>query len=64
MKNIILPCDCKLSWDEKELELIMCDYHFNEYIYDGFTIPTEEFIKNVTSPKDSHYSSKTSANLK
>ena len=32
MKNIMLPCDCKLGWDEKELELIMCTTHFNEYL--------------------------------
>jgi hypothetical protein len=43
MKNIMLPCDCKLRWDEEELELITCTTHFNEYIDDGFIIPAEEF---------------------
>jgi hypothetical protein len=64
MKNIMLPCNCKLKWDEKELELIMCNDHSNEYIDYGFTIPAEEFIKNVASPKGSHYSSKMLASLK
>jgi hypothetical protein len=59
MKNIMLPCDCKLRWDEKELELIMCTTHSNEYIDDGFIIPAEEF-----SPKGSHYSSETLLSLK
>ena len=64
MKNVMLPCDCKLRWDEKELELIMCTTHFNEYIDDGFIIPADEFIKNVACPKGSHYSSKTLLSLK
>lgn len=64
MKIIILPCDCQLKWDEKELELIMCSYHFNEYINNGIAIPTVEFIKNVASPKGSHYSSKILSSLK
>ena len=55
----MLPCDCKLRWDEKELELIMCTTHSNEYIDDGFIIPAEEF-----SPKGSHYSSETLLSLK
>jgi hypothetical protein len=59
MKNIDLPCDCRLSWNENELELIMCDYHYYEYVDVGFMLPAEEFIKNVTSPKGSYYSSKT-----
>jgi hypothetical protein len=58
MKNIDLPCDCRLSWNENELELIMCDYHYYEYVDVGFMLPAEEFIKNVTSPKGSYYSSK------
>ncbi len=64
MKNIMLPCYCKLRWDEKGLELIMCTTHFNEYLDDGFIIPVEEFIKNVASPKGSHYSSNSLLNLK
>jgi len=64
MKNIILPCYCKLMWDEKELELIMCNNHFKEYIDIGFAIPPEEFIKNVASPKGSRYSSKILSSLK
>ena len=64
MKNIDLPCDCRLSWNENELELIMCDYHFYEYVDDGFTLPTEEFIKSVSSPKGSHYSYKTLVSLR
>jgi hypothetical protein len=64
MKNIMLPCDCKLRWDEKELELIMCNDHFNEYIDNGFNLPVEEFIKNIASPQGSHYSSKILASLK
>ena len=64
MKNIMLPCDCKLRWDEEELELIICTTHFNEYIDDGFIIPAEEFIKNVASPIGTHYSSKTMLSLK
>jgi hypothetical protein len=64
IKNIILPCDCKLRWGEKELELIMCNDHSIEYIDYGFTISVEEFIKNVASPKGSHYSSKILASLK
>jgi hypothetical protein len=64
MKKIILPCDCRLSWNEDELELITCNYHFYEYVYGGFTLPTEEFIKNVTSPRGSHYSSKTLVGLR
>jgi hypothetical protein len=42
----------------------MCNNHFNEYIDIGFTIPAEEFIKNVASPKGSHYSSKILSSLK
>jgi hypothetical protein len=42
----------------------MCNNHFNEYIDDGFTIPAEKFIKNITSPKGSRYSSKILASLK
>ena len=42
----------------------MCDYHFYEYVDDGFTLPAEEFIKNVTSPKGSYYSSKTLVSLR
>jgi hypothetical protein len=42
----------------------MCNDHSNQYIDNGFTIPAEEFIKNVASPKGSHYSSKILANLK
>ncbi len=57
MKNIDLPCDCRLSWNENELELIMCDYHFYEYVDVGFTLLAEEFIMNATSPKGSYYSS-------
>jgi hypothetical protein len=64
MKNIDLPCDCSLSWNENEIELIMSNYHFYEYVDDGFTLPAEEFIKNVTSPKGSYYSSKTLVSLR
>ncbi|MGC2563529.1 MAG: hypothetical protein WA326_11040 [Nitrososphaeraceae archaeon] len=64
MKNIDLPCDCRLSWNENELELIMCDYHFYGYVDVGFTLPAEEFIMNVTSPKGSYYSSKTLVSLR
>jgi hypothetical protein len=42
----------------------MCNDHFNEYIDNGFTISTEEFIKNVASPKGSRYSSKILTSLK
>jgi hypothetical protein len=64
MKNIDLPCDCRLSWNENELEMIVCDYHFYEYVDVGFTLPAEEFIKNVTSPKGSYHSSKTLVSLR
>ena len=64
MKNIILPCDCRLRWTTEEVELIMCSYHFDEYVDEGFILPAEEFIKNVTSPKGSHYSSRTLAGLR
>ena len=64
MKKIILPCDCRLSWNENELELIMCDYHFYEYVDVGFTLPAEEFIMNETSPKGSYYSYKTLVSLR
>jgi hypothetical protein len=64
MKNIILPCDCRLRWNKEEVELIMCNYHFYEYVDEGFILPAEEFIKYVTSPKGSHYSSKTLARLR
>jgi hypothetical protein len=62
MKNIILPCDCRLRWTKEEVELVMC--HFDEYVDEGFTLPAEEFIKYVTYPKGSHYSSKTMARLR
>jgi hypothetical protein len=62
MKKIDLPCDCRLSWNENEIELIMCNYHFYEYVDDGFTLPAEEFIRNVTSPPC--YSSKTLVSLR
>ena len=55
MKNIDLPCDCRLSWNKNEIELIMCNYHLYEYVDDGFTLPAEEFIKSVSSPKGSYY---------
>jgi hypothetical protein len=64
MKNIVLSCDCRLRWNKEEVELIMCNYHFNEYVHEGFILPAEEFIKNVTSPKGSHYSSKIVARLR
>ena len=64
MKNIILPCDCRLRWTKEEVELIMCSYHFNEYVDEGFILPAEEFIKNVTSPTGSHYSPRTLARLR
>jgi hypothetical protein len=64
MKNMILPCDCRLRWNENEIELIMCNHHFYEYVDDGFTLPAEEFIKNVSSPKGSHYSYKTLVSLR
>jgi hypothetical protein len=64
MKNMILPCDCRLRWNENEIELIMCNYHFYEYVDDGFTLPAEEFIKSVSSPKGSHYSYKTLVSLR
>jgi|RhiMetStandDraft_4_1073278.scaffolds.fasta_scaffold1328702_2 hypothetical protein len=64
MKNIILPCDCRLRWTKEEVELIMCSYHFDEYVDEGFILPAEEFIKNVTSPKGSHYSPRTLARLR
>jgi hypothetical protein len=64
MENLILPCDCRLKWDKEEVELIMCRYHFDEYVDEGFILPAEEFIKYVTYPKGSHYSSKTVARLR
>jgi hypothetical protein len=64
MKNLILPCDCRLKWDKEEVELVMCSYHFDEYVDKGFVLPAEEFIKYVTYPKGSHYSSKTVARLR
>jgi hypothetical protein len=64
MKNIILPCDCRLRWTREEVELIMCSYHFDEYVDAGFILPAEEFIKNVTSPKGSHYSPRILARLR
>jgi hypothetical protein len=64
MKNIILPCDCRLRWTNEEVELIMCNYHFDVYVDEGFILPAEEFIKNVTSPKGSHYSPRTLARLR
>ena len=64
MKNMILPCDCRLRWNENEIELIMCNYHFYEYVDDGFTLPAEEFIKSVSSPKGFPYSYKTLASLR
>jgi hypothetical protein len=64
MKNIILPCDCRLRWTKEEVELIMCNIHFDEYVDEGFILPTEEFIKNVTSPRGSHYSPRTLARLR
>ena len=64
MKNIILPCDCRLIWTKEEVELIMCNYHFDEYVDEGFILPAEEFIKSVASPKGSHYSPRTLARLR
>jgi hypothetical protein len=64
MKNLVLPCDCRLKWDKEEVELVMCSYHFDEYVDKGFVLPAEEFIKYVTYPKGSHYSSKTVARLR
>jgi hypothetical protein len=64
MKNLILPCDCRLKWDKEEVELVMCSYHFDEYVDKGFVLPAEEFIKYVTYPRGSHYSSKTVARLR
>ena len=64
MKNMILPCDCRLRWNENEIELIMCNYHFYEYVDDGFTLPAEEFIKSVSSPKGSAYSYNTLVSLR
>lgn len=48
----------------EEVELIMCNYHFDEYVDEGFILPAEEFIKSVTYPKGSHYSPKTMARLR
>jgi hypothetical protein len=64
MNKISLPCKCMLRWDETELSLIMCNTHYNEYLDDGFNIAVEDFIKNIASPKGSHYSSKILSSLK
>ena len=45
MKNMVLPCDCRLRWNENEIELIMCNYHFYEYVDDGFTPPQRNLLR-------------------
>ena len=56
MKNISLPCKCKLGWDETEISLIMCNIHYNAYLDAGLDTEADDFIKIVASPKGSHYS--------
>jgi hypothetical protein len=64
MKQISLPCKCKLGWDETEFSLIMCNIHYKAYLHEGFNTSADEFIRTVASPNGSHYSRKTLESLK
>jgi len=58
MKNISLPCKCKLGWNKTEISLIMCNIHYNAYLDAEPNTTADDFIKIVASPKGSNYSHK------
>jgi hypothetical protein len=59
-KELLLPCDCLLKWDDVETSLIMCKKHYNDYDKMDLKIDTnyktEQFIKKVINPSGSQYS--------
>lgn len=61
-KELLLPCDCLLKWDDVETSLIMCKKHHNDYdkmnldLEIDINYKTEQFIKEVINPSGSQYS--------
>ena len=64
MNDLMLPCDCQLSWDESEVSLTMCEIHNIEYENYNFATYVPEFIKKVADPRGSQLSPRIAAILK
>jgi hypothetical protein len=64
MPEVLLPCNCLLSWDETKLSLIICIQHLDSYIDNSSSISALEFIKMVASPRDSRLTSKVAASMR
>jgi hypothetical protein len=48
MRVAVLPCGCKLAWDEYETDLAFCEYHDIEY--ERWTGTDTSFIKRIATP--------------
>lgn len=48
MRVEILPCGCKLAWDEYETDLAFCEDHDIEY--DKWPGTEVSFIKRIVTP--------------
>jgi hypothetical protein len=64
MPEVLLPCNCLLSWDQTELSLIICTQHLDSYIDNSSSISTLEFIKEVANPRGSSLASEMAAKMR
>jgi hypothetical protein len=48
MRVTVLPCGCKLAWDEHETDLAFCERHDIEY--ESWTGTDTSFIKKIVTP--------------
>lgn len=46
VEQVLLPCECVLSWSADETQVVLCPLHTREYI--GWHGDDEGFIKSLT----------------
>jgi hypothetical protein len=64
MPELLLSCNCLLSWNKTELSLIICMSHLENYIDTLSSIPALEFIKKVANPRGSRLTSEIATSMR